>query len=110
MRKPSNTRPERNAQTPEGRRQGNADSSEQDRGPPHETSNCSQPYEDIHMKAKVPTNQGRQDSVEAPGMNHGRRAFVFGTPLAAASLAWAPQTFAASRQDFNSLGTWAAPP
>jgi lysophospholipase L1-like esterase len=39
-----------------------------------------------------------------------RRAIVFGTPLAAAGLGWAPSALAASRQDFFALGTWAGSP
>jgi len=39
-----------------------------------------------------------------------RRALVFGTPIAAAGLAWSPPGFAASRQDFNAFGSWAAAP
>lgn len=57
------------------------------------------------MRVKV-----SEGSVAETVPNTGRRALVFGTPLAAAGIAWAPRTLAASRQDFNSFGTWAAAP
>jgi len=57
--------------------------------------------------ASIPDDPSRRRA-ETPDTR--RRALVFGTPIAAAGLAWSPAGFAASRQDFNALGSWAAAP
>jgi hypothetical protein len=55
-------------------------------------------------------DSGRAQPARADTPDARRRALVFGTPLAAAGLAWSPPGFAASRQDFNAFGSWAAAP
>lgn len=62
------------------------------------------------MKLRTPDPERRVPGPDcAP--DAGRRSLLVGLPAAAAALALCPATaLAASRQDFNSLGTWAAAP
>jgi len=62
------------------------------------------------MTHTVQTPETPDRGVRAARVDVRRRAIVFGTPLAAAGLAWSPSAPAASRQDFFALGTWAGSP
>jgi hypothetical protein len=59
------------------------------------------------MTHTVHTPETPDDAAPVRAVDARRRALVFGTPLAAAGLAWSPAALAASRQDFFALGTWA---
>jgi lysophospholipase L1-like esterase len=62
---------------------------------------------DFGMTHTVQTPETLDRVAGAARVDARRRAIVFGTPLAAAGLGWAPSALAASRQDFYALGTWA---